>query len=1233
MAIDRKLNVIVGVVDKYSKAFDNIRGGLTSIGKLAMAGEAAVLALSTVAALLAVKMGGSVVQSAAEFHDAIFDIEAVAASFGTTSQEIGDILDTLVAKFPLTGKEAGEAMQLIAQMGYGAEEQLLAVSDAAITLSIATSSDLQTAAAATMATMNSFGMSIEETDRVINTFAAAAFTSAAGTEELREAMKYAAPVAALAGQNFEQTVAAVSKLVDKGLEASTAGTNLRMALAQLAKGTDTTTAALAKYGLTLDDVNPQTHSLSEIIGAFGGQTISAGDAIAIFGVRAATLATIINEGQAAFDYYTESITGTSAAIDAAATKSQKWEVVMNNLGGTTDVFKKTIGEDLVPLILDLVGRDEKSGIRGVITKMMELEKVTGGIGGPMVSTFSSIVDNVKGMAGSFDDGEGSIRGFYNILADVSSILSGNVELISIYATEFGGMFAEASEEGTAVQTVLTVINTAMGAMALSVAAAHDSLAGLINLGKVGFETLKLVVGEFGAFVLDSFSRILQAADYLPFVDLEGEIESLNGTIQMFDDMAAEAFQNVDYVENWTDKVVQAIAKADEAIKGISAENAAAELEKVRESIETLTAEEKNIRLALEKAETDEEIASLKKRLDEVTEKKDILIGIQADDSTVVGVQAILQDLEKKETELKLSLATAETKEEIRALSAELDKVAEDRKAAFFAMVDATHKENAQKQIDELTEKQREIKIAISKAQTDEEIESLQAKLDSIENLKEIVLSTEVENREELAELQAELQEITARENEVRVKLKSSETNDEERERLKAELAEITGEKAVIFKAMADKDSIYKVSQEIDAELEETYVEIEITADGSKIKKVGQDTYKLFGDQWLPVEVKVDSEKVLKSAEEVVTDLQKIWDLEDKIKAVELEIETEKARANIDEINAALGEVQGQINHLEDRRAEIQLKLMAGEGGQELYEEFEEIGRQIENLEEEKQILITADSEGANQRISELNKELDKLVDQKYETAVTVEYDEEAAQAALENFRTELVQNEEGMWVETYVRIDGDQAEQDAAAVAERMKKKMEEESELELSLKKEKFESDLRIVEENVRHMNEMEELNLELRAEFDIERMKQSVNMYEAQTDRIRAASEEMRATMDSLGQSIATAGDTLSSMFGTFASTDFEDMSDKWFMEDLMERQMALQEKIAAKQMEVADAQIEKLNTQTELMKADELRPIAVSIEGDAEGWLRGLVQSLMEDIFAKAEAEAFSCFGSEF
>lgn len=562
MSVEKQVNVVISAVDKYSGAMTLFDKSWEKVAIGAFAAEAAIIAASIAAAKLAIDIGKNVFAAATDFYDAVFDIEAVASSFGTTASEISGVLDDLVNKFPVTGKEGGEALQLIAQMGYGAEEQLAKVSDAAMTLSIATATDLRTSAEGTMAIMNAFGLELEEVDRVINLLAATSFTSAASVSDLREAMKFAASTSALAGVSLEETAAILGRLKDKGLEASQAGTTYRMAMVQVTKESQKGVDALKKYGLTYDDVNPSVVGLTGMIEAFDGAILSADDAQDIFGTRAKAIALVVNDGAEAFKEYTKTITGTQAAYEAAEIKLGKWSVVMDNVGGSMDIFKKTIAAGLVPALIDFVGKTEKDGIRGVITQLMELEKESGVIGQPMIDLFKSLKDSADNL---FEDAFGDVEGFYNWLSGISGALSKNIEIIAIWGGAFAEAFVGATDEGDELKSMLTAVNMAFTGLSMSVAIVYDLFQGFFYMMNLGWDTVEYAAFQFNSALSAMKVVMFGLLDALPFADMTKEIEKAKNAVKFWGEEADNAF-DTEAPKLMMATIAEASIKAQDAIR-------------------------------------------------------------------------------------------------------------------------------------------------------------------------------------------------------------------------------------------------------------------------------------------------------------------------------------------------------------------------------------------------------------------------------------------------------------------------------------------------------------------------------------------------------------------------------------------------------------------------------------------------------------------------------------------
>jgi len=144
--IDKEVKVIVSAADQYSTQFAAFLGSLGGIGAALGIAVAAFAAAGAAAAAFAYTIGKDVVLEAADFQNAMFDVFAVAESAGTSLQDVDGILSDLTNRFPVTGAQAGEAMETIAQLGFGAKEELQGLSEAALNLSIATGRDMNTAA-------------------------------------------------------------------------------------------------------------------------------------------------------------------------------------------------------------------------------------------------------------------------------------------------------------------------------------------------------------------------------------------------------------------------------------------------------------------------------------------------------------------------------------------------------------------------------------------------------------------------------------------------------------------------------------------------------------------------------------------------------------------------------------------------------------------------------------------------------------------------------------------------------------------------------------------------------------------------------------------------------------------------------------------------------------------------------------------------------------------------------
>lgn len=646
MAVEKQVNVIVSAVDQYSSVLTGLSGGFGKIALAAVAVEVAILAASVAAAKFAVDIGQDCFDSAVDFHDAIYNVEAVAASFGTTGEDIGEILRGLVSQFPITGKEGGDALTLIAQKGYGAKDQLDKISEAAMILSIATGTDMATAADLLITSMNALSAPIDDVDKIINTLAATSFTTGANINDLKESMKYAAADIKLLNLPLNESAVIMGIFRDNGLEASQAGTTFRMGMQKLIKPSTDGEAAIKKLGLSLKEVNPEFVGVSGVIEVFQGKTIGAKDAIDIFGTRSKAWLSVIQDGLPHFRKHVDMVTETTAAYDASRLKLQMWENVAKNVDGTLDAFKDTIAADLVPTLISFMGVGPNDGIRGIITQLDELEKVSGAIGQPMTDLFEELKDLADNL---FKDAFGDVEGFYNYLADISNALSTNVEIISIWASALAEAFIDSTDDADKLETMLHLVNAAIAALATPVAVIHDLFVGFFYALNLGWDLAEGAFTGFAYLVTSSLVKIAEVIDMLPFIDMGDRIDVMSEKAAYWKIMMEGSF-DTEAPELWMQKVGEVHAEGTQAVEKF-AEEAKESYKKVEEA--TVNWGDKIIAAG-------DKYKEAKDKLNLIAEGGPELVGTT--EEWIKAVAEAEDEYSKAETELKKVLAEAENLE-------------------------------------------------------------------------------------------------------------------------------------------------------------------------------------------------------------------------------------------------------------------------------------------------------------------------------------------------------------------------------------------------------------------------------------------------------------------------------------------------------------------------------------------------------------------------------------------
>ena len=266
----KKLAAEVGKLDTKLKNADAAAGQFQrNVGNYPKGLSKAVGALKNFAGALGITAGiaglvrvmGNAVKIAKDFEQGNANLAAV---LGKTKDQIGALTDDAKRLGAATAFSATQVSGLqveFAKLGF-TEKEILAATEATLSLAAATGSDLGEAAAIAGATLGGFGLGANETQRVVDVMAKSFSTSALDIEKFKESMKNAAPAAKAVGISVEETTALLGTLANAGISGSKAGNNLKTSFINLNKAGLTLEQGLEKVANSEDKLG----TAAELVG-------------------------------------------------------------------------------------------------------------------------------------------------------------------------------------------------------------------------------------------------------------------------------------------------------------------------------------------------------------------------------------------------------------------------------------------------------------------------------------------------------------------------------------------------------------------------------------------------------------------------------------------------------------------------------------------------------------------------------------------------------------------------------------------------------------------------------------------------------------------------------------------------------------------------------------------------------------------------------------------------------
>lgn len=407
----------------------------------------------------------------ADFEQTLSTVRAVTGATETQFKALREEAQRLGATTRFSASEAGEGLLFLARAGFSVEESLQAV-EGTLQLAQAGALDLGSAADIASNVLSGFRLTTDETTRVVDVLAFTANNANTNIQQLGDAMKFVAPVAAGLGVDIEEASAAIGVLSNNGLQASLAGTGLRRILSELESPAKKSRDILASLGLTAADVQVSQVGLTTAIQRLAAAGIDTGQALEFFGDR----------GGPAFEVLASSI-GDVQELSGA----------LEGAGGTAERIAKIMDDNLNGALLAV-----KSAFEGVILAIGD-----SGATSALTGFFALIAEGLRGVITNIDT-------FINVVEAAGIALSVNFARqaipAAISAVKAFSVAIAANPLG-ALATAVTVAVSAFIAFSDQLSLTSDGAASVFDFLIVGFgrvvdlftSGIESLLGLFGDF--------------------------------------------------------------------------------------------------------------------------------------------------------------------------------------------------------------------------------------------------------------------------------------------------------------------------------------------------------------------------------------------------------------------------------------------------------------------------------------------------------------------------------------------------------------------------------------------------------------------------------------------------------------------------------------------------------------------------------------------------------------
>ena len=360
-----------------SSSTSKIGGAFKAVGKVAktamVAGSAAAVAFTKTS-----------IDAGMNFDTAM---SQVAATMGTTVDKIGNVkakAEEMGRTTKYTATEAAEGMNILAQAGLSADEQISGIGTV-LNLASAGAMSLEESASYTAGAVKGFGDSMSNASYYADLMAKGATLANTDVRGLGEAFSGSAATAKNYGQAADSVTLSLLRLAEQNVTGSEASTALNRAMADLYTPTDDASKALDQLGVSAYKSNGEAKDFNDLVDELNGS---------LQGMTAEqknnALATIFTtQGLQAFNKMTASSDATVQKIwkgiqDSSGSAAQQAATQLDNLQGDITLLSSAT-EGLQLAFYNTFSGTIRGAIKGITSEVSGLAEAmeSGGISGAL----------------------------------------------------------------------------------------------------------------------------------------------------------------------------------------------------------------------------------------------------------------------------------------------------------------------------------------------------------------------------------------------------------------------------------------------------------------------------------------------------------------------------------------------------------------------------------------------------------------------------------------------------------------------------------------------------------------------------------------------------------------------------------------------------------------------------------------------------------------------------------